>query len=742
MRNCCDKCVSGEKCCNPLLSDKTNYKVIIVNTTSVQSNCRLHLPLQVDNRTVKALIDTGSQGTVISVDFVPSIPISKTPDRLFDAAGNPLKVIGIADVPFCAQRRNFTFSTYVVEDLVDEAIIGYDFIQSYGAIINFPGQKFTLTAGRDTVSVPIPLCDVSTNAISSKLVNKVNLSKSVARIGDLIKVQSEIQIDPGFSISIDLNLAHNEIFKVNDKLVEKVKLSINFVNGRLLISNETENKKRLRQNYTIGEIFPGNKLVSNNNNVASVSKVESLSDPSKIHEVRQIPAKGLITLVAKDEAKTTVLKDSEGFVIDINKELDSRQYSLVADTLKNYLEMFTQDAKNIGLADVKPQEVPLIDHTPVKRRNYQLAIREKSELLDMIKTQVKTGVLSRRRSKYESPVFLKRKPDKKFRLLVDFRGVNQKIDKSGDRVPLVDAFWPTLRDKKYFVTLDFNSGYFQIPLSEKSKEITGINVEGVSYVFNSIPQGLNISPYMFQSIMNDVLYDFLWQKCVVYLDDICIFGKTFDETLENLKEVLNRLKEKKFKLKTSKCKFFYHEVELLGHVVGNNILKPLNKNLDAIKNLQPPKTLNHVRKILGTLNYYRKFIKNFAKLTLPLSNILLGTDSTSNAKLKEWTNEQQEAFEETKKLLLSEPILHLFDPDAETLLEVDASSYAIGAVLCQIDSKTNEKHPVGYFSEKLPQCQRHLGSVDLETIGITRGCQYLDIIYWVKDSRFILTISP
>lgn len=219
---------------------------------------------------------------------------------------------------------------------------------------------------------------------------------------------------------------------------------------------------------------------------------------------------------------------------------------MAVEKLESYINLFANKPEKIELANIPPQKIILTDDKPVRIKNYQLAFEERTELVNLIKNLEKAGVVSRRPTRYESPVFLKKKPDGSFRLLVDYRVINSKIGKAGDRSLKIDDIWPYLRNKKYFTCLDLNSDYFQIPLEDESKEVTGINVEGINYVFNSIPQGLSCSPFIFQGIMNDVLYPLLREKVMMYTDDILIFGNTFEECLQNTIETLNFLGRKDF----------------------------------------------------------------------------------------------------------------------------------------------------------------------------------------------------
>ena len=430
------------------------------------------------------------------------------------------------------------------------------------------------------------------------------------------------------------------------------------------------------------------------------------------------------------------MKDLEGHEIQINPKLNENMKNYCYKKINEFLPMFTQEPDKIEVAKCTPQVLKINSDVSIVKRNYHLAFRERKELIKLINQLESAGVIKKQKSKYESPVFLKKKPDGTYRLLVDYRQVNKIIEKDTNRVPVIETFWPHLRNMKFFTQLDLNSGYFQIPLEEKSKELTGISIDGKGYVFNSLPQGMSTSPSMFQTVMMETLQPLLWKKVICYLDDICVFGKTEKECIDNTIEVLEILNEKGFKLKTKKCKFFYDEIELLGNHIKNNKLTPLNKHLKAIENLKRPETYKQLRSIVGTLSYQRKRIRNFSQKILPLTNILKGVDSKYNGKLKNWTNEHEKCFQNIKKLMLENPFLKIFNPNAYNYIEVDASAYAIGAILGQIDPQTHEKYIIGYFSEKLPENKRHLCSFDLEMLAITRACQFFR--YYLLGQKFTI----
>ena len=627
-------------------------------------------------------------------------------------------------VDFKIKESISPFAAYVVddEDLAEKAIIGYDFLQEHGAIIDFQAGITILGSGGEKIEVAIPLCP---RGSGPKNVNKLDIKLDIKNfalklISDVILMPGEKYVIPGIMNQLEL--------KLNQKLKKTIRLTVTKTGTDINLINNTGTVKRLKKNSILG-IFQDKNATENNE--------QQTEEKAQDSDTADQPKPVTINRVEIDsKSKKKVLYDVENKKLQLNPNLTKEENDEAIEKIKAFVDIFATKPSKIKLAKIEPQHLQLTDKQPVRTRNYQLAFKERAELVKQAKMLEDAGVLSRKPSKYESPVFLKKKGENEYRFLVDFRRVNSKIEKRGDKPQKIDDIWPYLRNKKYFTKIDLNSGYFQIPLDEESKEVTGIYIEGVNYVFNSIPQGLSLSPFIFQGVMNNVLYDILRDKCIVYMDDILVYGETFQETLQNTIDVLERLKAKGFLLKTTKCHFFDTEVEILGHKIKDNTLQALEKNIEAVKNLKQPKTLRQVRRILGVLNYHRKLIKNFADLTKPLYDVLRGKDSKDNTKLEPnaWGPLQEEAFERIKKILTTHPILEIYDPEAITFLEVDASKYAIGGVLKQISRRTHKPVTLGYFSEKLPKCKQHLGAFDLELLAITRSSEYFR--QYLLDKKF------
>ncbi len=193
-----------------------------------------------------------------------------------------------------------------------------------------------------------------------------------------------------------------------------------------------------------------------------------------------------------------------------------------------------------------------------------------------------------------------------------------------------------------------------------------------------MPYGLTNAPATFQCLMEKVLQGYISKKCLLYLDDVIVFSNTFKEVLDNLMAILYRLKEYNLNLKAKECSFFQRRVNFLGHIVSENGIECDPVKIEKIKDLLPPKTKTGIRAILGLGNYYRQFIKGFSIICEPLQRL------TSNDVDFSWREREQILLDKLKEAFCSAPILAYPDHEGEFIIDTDASNYAIGAVLSQV----------------------------------------------------------
>jgi hypothetical protein len=215
----------------------------------------------------------------------------------------------------------------------------------------------------------------------------------------------------------------------------------------------------------------------------------------------------------------------------------------------------------------------------------------------------------------------------------------------------------------------------------------------------------------FQRLMNYVLQEFLGKFVAVYLDDIIIYSRTFEQHVDHVLQVFNALREAKLKIKLKKCYFCLPSISFLGHIVGRDGLQPDPEKVQKIRDFPRPHNLKTLRRALRLFSYYRKFIKDFSKIATPLHK-LLKKDMPFI-----WTQKQQNAFNFLKKCLTKAPILQYSDFDKEFILYTDASGHGLGAIIVQKNDEGKEG-VIAYASRSLNPAERRYGITDQECLAV------------------------
>ncbi len=341
--------------------------------------------------------------------------------------------------------------------------------------------------------------------------------------------------------------------------------------------------------------------------------------------------------------------------------------------------------------DVMPEDLPVdlpprrqVDHVievmpgmaPPAKAPYRMSHDELKELKVQLEELLTKGYIKPSKSPYGAPILFVHKKDGTLRMCVNYRAFNKVTVKNRYPLPHIDDHFDRLSRAKVFSRIDLRSRYYQIRVVEGDEEKTTYRTRYGSYEFLVIPFGLTNAPATFCTFMNDIFQEWLNDFVVVYIDDILIYSGSLEEHVEHLRKVFQRLKENKLYAKFEKCKFGVTEVDFLGHRITQEGLKMNDHKVKAILDWEPPKSVPALRSFLRLASYYRKFIKKFAKMAAPLTNLLKKSTRTY-----EWDGACNEAFETLKGILVKVPLLKLPDFDKDFEIHSDAPDFAIGGVL-------------------------------------------------------------
>src|SRR5262249_9083556 len=281
------------------------------------------------------------------------------------------------------------------------------------------------------------------------------------------------------------------------------------------------------------------------------------------------------------------------------------------------------------------------------------------------------------------------KQDGSLRMCVDYRALNKVTVRNKYPIPLVADLFDQLSGAKYFTKLDLRSGYYQVRIAEGDEQKTTCVTRYGAFEFLVMPFGLTNAPATFSTLMNQVFHDYLDKFVVVYIDDIVVYSASLEEHLVHLRLVFDRLRKHQLYVKMEKCEFGQPKIKYLGHVVEQGRIRMDKQKVRAIQDWRIPTGVSELRSFLGLANYYRKFVEGYSR------RIAVLTDLLKKGQPWIWSNECQSAFEDVKRVLISDPVLTLPDLNKPFEVHIDASDFALGGVLMQND------HPIAYESRKL-----------------------------------------
>jgi len=277
---------------------------------------------------------------------------------------------------------------------------------------------------------------------------------------------------------------------------------------------------------------------------------------------------------------------------------------------------------------------------------------------------------------------------------------------------LISDLIDSIGKKKVFTKMDLQWEYNNVRIKERDEWKAAFSIPEGSFEPTVMFFGLTNSPAIFQAMMNDLLRDLVVEeKVVVFIDDVMVATETKEGHDKIVEEVLRRLEENDLFVKLEKCVWKVREVGFLGVIIEENGFRMEKEKVQGVIKWLVPKSVKDVQKFLGLANYYRRFVKDFAKIARPLHEMMRKENKWS------WGERQQKAFEELKERFTMKPVLVTPDLDKEMRVEVDASDFTMGGVLL-MKCKNEKWRPVAYISKSLNKAERNYEIHDKEMLAI------------------------
>ncbi len=408
----------------------------------------------------------------------------------------------------------------------------------------------------------------------------------------------------------------------------------------------------------------------------------------------------------------------------LSGECEGYRESEVESLLGEFGDVFSDIPGN---TDKVTMTIDTGDCEPIRQSPYSVPMGIRDNVRAELEDLERQGVIERCRSNWASPLVPVRKPDGGIRLCVDYRRLNDKTVKEPYYIPSFDEMVEKVGTGRVLSKVDLAKGFHQVMVEEKDRDKTSFVCPFGKFRFRRMPFGLTNAPSVFQRLMDEVLVD-CEEFARVYIDDILVVSGDWSMHLVHLRKLFEVLRQAGLTCKKAKCSFGKRSLEFLGHKIGDGEICVPEARVEAIRNHPLPKTRKQLRSFLGLVGFYRRFIRGFHEW----SSILTPHTSTAKSGRVSWTKPMLDAFHGLCVQLCNSVCLCVPCASDCFVLECDASSTGVGAVLSVV--RGEETLPVAFFSKQLRGAQTKYSAQELEGLGVFESIKHF--AYFLYGRRF------
>ena len=649
----------------------------------------LFVEAEIHGKMIPLLVDTGASATILSEKVVkslnPDVKISPVNINLVTATGDKQPFLGECEVLLKLGDLQFK-QKVLIADIHNDGILGTDFYSENLVSICFATKCLQIK----NINVP---CFQYT---SVQECSRVTLAKDEILLPNTEKIVQGHLIDPWS--------------RGSDGVVEPSKSFCNRYSGSVLVARVLVEPRSGVVPLRILNLSDESLTLRDHTVIATV---ETLS------EVKSC-TRSVNRIVCKEDLDN---QEMPSHLVDLFEKskvgLDVESVSQLKRLLISEQDTFSKNSTDIGITDLVEHKIDTGNAKPIKQAPRRIPLAKLESARQEIKDMEEKNVIEPSDSPWCSPVVLVTKKDQSIRFCLDFRKLNDVTVKDSHPLPRIDDTIDCLSGSKWFSTLDLKSGYWQIRIAKEDRPKTAFSIPGGGlWQFVSLAFGLTNAGGTFERMMEKILSSLTFKICLVYLDDIIVFSRSFSDHIDNLRLVIEKLREAGLKLNPKKCVLFKKEVKFLGHVVSENGVATDPEKTKSVSEWPIPKSVKQIRSFLGLCSYYRKFVFNFSDIARPLHKL------TENKVPFVWTNDCQVAFEKLKAALTSSEILAYPSSDLKNpfILDADASNDGLGGVLSQVQD--GKERVISFYSKTFLKAERNYCVTRRELLAVVSSIKH------------------
>jgi predicted aspartyl protease len=729
--------------------------------STAESPADVYLKVKLNGRITFALMDTGCENNICGRRLIPEVNLSPTSQRLFAANGTPVALVGQTVVNINVNGVLITVEV-VVSEAVDELILGVPFLRQHACQWDFETSRLSIDgraarlqsrpsrnqvrriyAERDVMIPPNHAIEVPVS------ITRPNLKQSAEqwaigpkRLGEgVLSARTLISDEAAATFVHAINFSDRRCTVRRGTLIgEAEAVSIvkadetgsdeSGLDGILGDGTVTETQTRAdgvpagrncptvaghreERPADVGQSGPTGSGGTGDSTANSAATADLIDLTRPEGEERQVDVDR-----TTDDDLTEGRCDSahvDCLIERLPASLTEDQRTRVAKLLRANADVFSRSDEDIGRTHLISHTIQTGDHPPIKeslRRHPQAYVPLIDKFVDdLLRRDL---IEPARGSGWAMNLAVAKRSNGQLRYCIDARRVNEISVKDAYALPRIDTCLESLGNSKFFCCLDMTSAYWQVPIEdEASRDRSTFVCRKGLFRWKVMGYGWANAPAVFQRLVDMTIAGLQFETCLAFLDDLIVFGPTFEQTCERLQQVLDRIRSANLKLKVAKCQLFAEQVKFLGFVISKSGVAPDPQKIQSIVRWPRPRNLTELRSWLALCSYNRRHIFQFAEKARALY------DLTKKDRKFEWGEPQQTAFERLKTCLSTAPVLASPIDDGQYTLETDASMHSLSSILYQNQEGVNRV--ICYASRVLQPAERHYSSVRLELLAVVFG---------------------